>query len=435
MNRDQRLVVGIDIGRNQADLSLLHPDGQPLEMHQAFANSPIGYGQAKQLLLETLTKQRLSGIDFAVEATSYYWLPLYLQLSQDPELAAYQPRQAVLNAGWVKWYKKSFSPSHKSDQSDPYFIAERLRTLRDPLWWHYDPHWLKLRLLTRLRCHISRSLAREKNHYHLFLFLAYSNYSHAKPFSDTFGVFSQWLLAHPEQLVHLAACSIDEIAEKLSLLSKKSLPDPRDNAERLYCALHESYSLPEALAPIVQGNLDHLATILKALQEEIKQVDRAIEQCLRSEDYPEVAWLDSIPGIGKVISAAIAAEIAGIQRFAEEPKWDPRLKAYRQRNARDVEDALAKFAGMWWPKNASGQFEAQERPLSKRGNEYLRYFTLLAVDRMRQSIPSYARFYHAKYKQATKHHHKRALVLAGRKALGLFVGLLLHQEMYRPEED
>ena len=169
MNRDQRLVVGIDIGRNQADLSLLHPDGQPLEMHQAFANSPIGYGQAKHLLLETLTEQRLSGIDFAVEATSYYWLPLYLQLSQDPELAAYQPRQAVLNAGWVKWYKKSFSPSHKSDQSDPYYIAERLRTLRDPLWWHYDPHWLKLRLLTRLRCHFSRSLAREKNHYQLFL--------------------------------------------------------------------------------------------------------------------------------------------------------------------------------------------------------------------------------------------------------------------------
>jgi transposase len=434
MERSQRLVVGIDIGRSQADLALLHPDGRPLEMHQRFANSPGGYAQAKQLLLKTLAGQGLEGIDFAVEATSYYWLPLYIQLSQDPDLAAYQPRQAVLNAGWVKWFKKSFSPAHKSDQSDPYYIAERQRSLLDPIWWRYDPHWLKLRLLTRLRSHLSRSLAREKNHYQLFLFLAYSNYSQAKPFSDTFGVFSQWLLSHPEELELLEGLGMDELAEQLARLSKGRLPDPRVNAERLYHALHDSYALPEAIHPTLHAILGHLMTILEALQDEIQHVDQAIAQCLAQEDYPEVAWLDSIPGIGKVFSAAIAAEIAGIQRFAEPLKWDRKRKSYRPRNARDVEDALAKFAGLWWPQNASGQFNAQERPLSKRGNDYLRYFTLLAADRMRLFIPSYARFYQLKFKQATKHHHKRALVLTGRKALGLFVGLLRHQEAFKPEE-
>jgi hypothetical protein len=434
MNRDQRLVVGIDIGRSKADLALIDSDGQLLEIHQPFANTTTGYGQAKQLLLQTLCTQGLSGIDFAVEATSYYWLPLYIQLSQDPDLASYHPRQALLNAGWVKWYKKSFSPSNKSDQSDPYFIAERLRTLHDPLWWHYDPHWLKLRLLTRLRFHLTQSLAREKNHYQLFLFLAHSNYSHAKPFSDPFGVFSQWLLANPAELTRLAILPIDELAEQLSQLSKRALPDPRGAAERLYCALHESYPSPASLDPTLQVILQHLATVLQALQQEIHAVDSDIEQCLQAEAYPEVAWLDSIPGLGKVISAAIAAEIAGIQRFAAPQKWDPYRKAFRQRNARDVEDALAKFAGLWWPQNASGQFDAEERPLSKRGNDYLRFFTLLAADRMRLFIPSYARFYQTKYKQATKHHHKRALVLTGRKALGLFVGLLLHQEMFRPKE-
>lgn len=434
MNRDQRLVVGIDIGRSKVDLALLHPNGQRLEMHQGYANSASGYEQAKQLFLQTLSAQGLRGIDFAVEATSYYWLPLYIRLSQDPELTVYQPRQMLLNAGWVKWYKKSFSPSHKSDQSDPYFIAERLRTLHDPLWWQYDPHWLKLRLLTRLRCHLTRSLAREKNHYQLFLFLAHSHFGRAKPFSDPFGVFSQSLLANPAELTRLSTLAVDELAAQLSLLSRRSLPDPRGIAERLYSALHESYPLPAELHPSVQGSLQHLAAVLQALQQQIQTLDNDIERCLQAEAYPEVAWLDSIPGLGKVFSAAIAAEIAGIQRFAAPPKWDPQRKAYRHRNARDVEDALAKFAGLWWPQNASGQFEAQERPLSKRGNDHLRYFTLLAADRMRLFIPSYARYYQTKFNQATKHHHKRALVLTGRKALGLFVGLLLHQEMYRPEE-
>lgn len=434
MTSDQRLVVGIDIGKSKADLALLRPDGQLLELHHAFANGVSGYDQAKQWLLQILAEQGLNGIDFAVEATSYYWLPLYIQLCQDRELAAYQPRQALLNAGWVKWYKKSFPPNHKSDKSDPFYIAERLRTLPDPLWWHYDPHWLSLRLLTRLRFHLSQGLAREKNHYQLFLFLAYSSYSQAKPFSDPFGVFSQWLLAHPEVLDELRPLPPDKLAEQLSQLSGRPLADPQGLAERLYQVLHDSYPLPEAIDPTVNTILQHLASLIQAFQTQIHALETAIAQRLLVEPYPEVDWLDSIPGIGKVFSAAIAAEIAGLQRFATPPKWDPKHHAYRARNARDIEDALAKFAGLWWPQNASGQFEAEDLALSKRGNAYLRYFTLLAADRMRLFIPSYARYYQRKFEQATTHQHKRALVLTGRKALGLFVGLLLHQEPYRPEE-
>lgn len=435
MKRDQRMIVGVDIGRSKADLALLSPDGQMLETHQSYANSLAGYAQAKQMLLGRMMEQGFSGVDFAIEATSYYWLPLYIQLSQDPALAVYQPRLSLLNAGWVKWYKKSFSPNHKSDQCDPFYIAERLRTLPDPVWWSYDPHWLRLRMLTRFRVHLNQGLAREKNHYQLFLFLAYSRYSTAKPFSDTYGVFSQWLLGHPDQLDELRPLSIDELAEQLPLLCPQRLSDPRGAAERLYRVLHESYCLSkEELSPTVQYNLQIVADVIRYYQERIDDLDDEIARCIQSQDYPEIAWLDSVPGIGKVFSAGIAAEIAGIQRFAEVPKWDQKRKAYRCRNTRDIEDAIAKYAGLWWPENASGQFEAEERPLSKRGNAYLRFFILMAADRMRLFIPSYAAFYRQKFLQATKHQHKRALVLTGRKALGLFVGLLRHQEMYRPKE-
>lgn len=434
MNRDQRLVAGIDIGRNSLHLALLRPDGQPLQLDQAFGNSHSGYEQLKQHLLRTLAGQGLGGLDVAVEATSYYWLPLYLQLCQDQELAAYQPRQALLNAGWLKWYKKSFPPDHKSDQRDPFYIAERLRTLPNPLWWQYDAHWLPLRLLTRLRCHLSQGLAREKNYYQLFLFLAYSRYNQAKPFSDTFGVFSQQLLAQPELLDELRPLNLEQLTERLCQLSPRTLRDPRGTAQRLHLVLHDSYPLPDDLDATVHTILQRMAALLDALQQQIEQVEADIATQLQNAPYPEVGWLDSIPGIGKVFSAAIAAEIAGIQRFADPPKWDPKRQTYRSRNARDIEDALAKYAGLWWPQNASGQMEAEECPLSKRGNAYLRYFTLLAADRMRLFIPSYARYYHSKFQQTLKHQHQRALVLTGRKALGLFVGLLLHQEDYRPEE-
>jgi len=429
----QRLKVGIDIGRNKADYAFLHPEGHPLEIHRSFSNSPMGKKQAKQLLIKTLEKHHFSGVDIAVEATGYYWLPLFIQLQQDRDLARFEPRLSVLNAGWVKWYKKSFPPDHKSDQRDPFYIADRLRTLPYPTWWSYDPHWLSLRFFTRLRFHLSRNLSREKNHYHLFLFLLHSGYSSKNPFSDIFSRINQSLLHTPDLLERLQDLSLDELALQLDETSQHRLKDPVESARRLQLALQESFSLPKDLETPIQKALNCLNEVIQHLQQQIQNIDREIA-LLVLNNYPEVAWLDSIPGIGPVFSSGIAAEIGNLKRFSERLRWDKKRKCYRHRSAREVEDAIAKYAGLWWPENASGNFSAEDRPMSKRGNAYLRYFILQAADRMRLFIPSYSQYYSKKFSQATKHQHKRALVLTGRKALGLFVGLLHHHEFYQPKE-
>jgi hypothetical protein len=403
-------------------------------MHRTFANSRPGFEQAKGMLLEELQGGGFAGVDLAVEATSYYWLPLYIQMFEDADLAPFHPRLALLNAGWVKWYKKSFSPDHKSDERDPFYIGERLRTLRNPVWWNYDPHWLGLRLRTRLRFHLSRDLSREKAHYQLFLFLAHSSYTQAKPFSDPFGLLSQSLLNDPDLLAELGELPIDALAERLHELAHHHLEDPHATATRLKQALDESYPLSPDLDPPIRLALQSLSQMIQSLEENIRRLDQNIAALVHA-DYPEVDWLDSIPGLGPVFASGIAAEIGDLSRFSTVPHWDDHLRRFRPRTSREVEDAVAKFAGLWWPKNASGQFSAEETPLSKKGNAYLRFYTLLAADRMRLSIPSYSRFFNKKHAQATKHHYKRALVLTGRKALGLFVGLLHHRESYRPEED
>jgi len=322
---------------------------------------------------------------------------------------------------------------HKSDYRDPYYIAERLRSLPNKNWWHFDAHWLGLRLRTRLRFHLSKSLVREKNHYQLFLFLAHSAYTQAKPFFTPLGQLSQTLLNKPELLDELLALPDNALAVRLVELSNDSLPDPEQTAIRLKQALSNSFPIPEELEPPLQEALHGLSHIIHSLQEQIRQLDTQIHKLSQSH-YPEVAWLQSIPGVGPVFASGIAAEIGGLDRFITPLKWDKRSKTYRPRTLRNVEDAVAKFAGLWWPQFASGQFNAEERHLSKRGNAYLRYYLIQAADHMRQLIPSYARFYARKFAQVTKHQHKRALVLTGRKAVGLFVGLLHRRETYRPEE-
>jgi hypothetical protein len=434
MVSENRLQVGLDVGKDKIDLALLSPGGEMLVKHRSFANSALGYSQASALLQEVLRAHAFEGVDIAAEATSYYWLPFFYQLCQDPSLAVFQPRQLLLNAGWVKWFKKSMPADHKSDSADPYYVGERLRSLPVKNWWQSDGHWLALRLLTRLHSHLSKSLVREKSYYQLFLFLTHSAYTQAEPFSDPFGVVSQSLLNQPELLEELGQLPELDLAARLDQLSAHRLPDPRQTAARLKQALQESFPMPAQLQPALQDALQRLSRVVQTLQQQIKALDAEIGARVK-QDYPEASWLQSIPGVGPVSASGIAAEIAGLQRFTDPLKWDNRRNAFRQRTQRNVEDAVAKFAGLWWPKNASGQFEAEERPLSKRGNAYLRYYLIQAADHMRREIPSYARYYQRKYAQVTKHQHKRALVLTARKAVGLFVGLLHHREDYRLEED
>ena len=100
-----RLQVGIDFSQKRADFCLLFPDGQPLVAHQAFSNSLPGYQKARQLLLDSLRSQSFDGLDVSGEATSYYWLPYFWQITHDSELSACDISLFLLNPRQVFWFK------------------------------------------------------------------------------------------------------------------------------------------------------------------------------------------------------------------------------------------------------------------------------------------------------------------------------------------
>jgi hypothetical protein len=290
-----------------------------------------------------------------------------------------------------------------------------------------------LRFYTRLRFHIIQNLAREKCYFSAFLFLKASSYRCIKPFSDVFGVTSRLVLTQQPTLDELAELPVEDLASHLYELSGHHLPNPLDNARKLQRVAQESFPLDESLVLPVQRVLDLTLEHIRFLEAQRQRVDDWITAELTS--YPVIARLATIPGVGPVFSSGLGAEIGGIQRFLLGQKWDKKRKRYRPRNLRDAEDAVAKIAGLWWPRADSGDFEAQDRRLAKSGNRYLRYYLIQAANLMRFHIPEYAKFYARKYKEASKHHHKRALVLTARKSVGLVVGLLHRDEPYRSKGD
>lgn len=92
-------------------------------------------------------------------------------------------------------------------------------------------------------------------------------------------------------------------------------------------------------------------------------------QGLNPEEY---TVLNSIPGIGKVYSAGILAEIGSVKAF---------------QNA----NSLAKYCGIIWNDNDSGDFEAEDKRMSKAGNSYLRYYIIEATGSVIRHCPEYER--------------------------------------------
>jgi len=429
---DPRLHVGIDFSQARADVAWLSPDGQPLEAHRAFANSAPGYAQAKHALLEALRTGGFRGLDISGEATNYYWLPFFLHLAADPDLAAYDLNLFLLNPRWVRWFKKCFAPDDKTDAKDPFYIAERTRTRR-PAAWSPQTAWLPLRFYTRLRFHLAQALTREKNFAQAYLFLQCSAYHRTRPFSDTFGATSRRVLTALPALNALAAQPVAELADLLDEWSGHHLPKPQDNARRLQQVVADSFLLEAALAEPVQRVLDLTLQHIADLEALIVQVEQWIVAEVQAH-HPEVLKLATVLGLGLLLASGIAAEIGDLSRFFHGQKWDKRHRRFRAKNLRDVEDAVAKLAGLWWPRADSGDFVAEERHLAKSGNRYLRYYLIEGADGMRRHLPEYTAYYARKYREATQHQHKRALVLTARKSVGLFVGLLHRNEAYRPQE-
>ena len=138
-------------------------------------------------------------------------------------------------------------------------------------------------------------------------------------------------------------------------------------------------------------------------------MDKAIEH--QFENHPQTP--NSIPGIGKVYSAGIIAEIGDIHRF-------------------DSQASVAKFAGLVWTQHQSGEFEAEHSRMIKSGNRYLRYYLLEAANSVRRCDSEFRRYYDLKFHEVNKYQHKRALALTARKLVRLVFRLLKGQPPVYP---
>jgi len=400
------LLVGCDVSSQLNTVCLMDPEGKKIGS-QTFSNTLSGAQALESWLLKTLKENDFSELKIATEATSFLDLHLVDFLASSQLLAPFRPSIYQFNPRIVRNFKKAYSEKEKTDKVDAFVITDRLRFGRLPEPYETHQPYLPLRRLTRYRFHIVKAINREKAYFLTHLYLKFSAFSMEKPFASLFGATSLAVITDfsPDELVHLP---LEELTQFIIDNGKNRFKDPQKVVETLQRAARESYRLRPALASSIDLILATILQTLRALQEALKEVDRAIEKEFKA--FPNT--LQSIKGIGPVYSAGIFSEIGEITRF-------PR------------EDALAKFAGLTWKRYQSGNFEAEETRMSKTGNDYLRYYFIEAANALRVHNAEYQAYYETKFKEVTKHQHKRALALTARKLVRLVYALLKKGQLYR----
>ncbi len=198
-----------------------------------------------------------------------------------------------------------------------------------------DYRYKALQTLTRARFYAVQDLTREKQRFANYLFLKCSGLAQDKDIKNT-SATTLALMEHFETADDLAYANLDELTAFIVKAGRGRFADAEATAKVVQAAARGSYRLPKTVNDSVNQAMSVSIATMRALDSQIKTLDKAIEQ--QFEIIPNT--LTSIPGIGKVYSAGIIAEIGDINRFQSQA-------------------SVAKFAGLVWTQHQSGQFEAQ----------------------------------------------------------------------------
>lgn len=390
----------------------MKPDG---DKHSSFSipNNCPGAEILVDRIVEVLQRLFIPKVVIGLESTSVYGDNLMYFLRETGKFSGFEKKLHMLNPKQVKKFRDTYSDLPKNDFVDAFIIADHPRFGRiNKEVYMGDYRYEALKVLTRARHQTVQSLTREKQRFLNQLFMKFSGFSQEKNFSNNFGATATAVIENFEFLDELAYIVSDELADFIKKHGKGKLEDVDGIVSNLQKAAQNSYRSPTVIADSVNQILAISMSTIRLLQGQVKEYDKAIEKQLST--IPNT--LTSVKDIGPVYAAGIIAEIGDISRYPSQA-------------------SLAKYAGLTWTQHQSSEFEAEDTRLIHSGNHHLRYYLCESANSLRKCDPEFRRFYNLKFREVSKHQHKRALALTARKLVRLVYALLKTNRLYIPPEE
>lgn len=180
-----------------------------------------------------------------------------------------------------------------------------------------------------------------------------------------------------------------------------------EKVEEVFEALsRQTVTLPAA--EVIEQQIKKLAKRVIELNEEEEGYNAQLEAL--SENIPEVGILRTIPGVGRVYGATIAAEIGDIMRFKDSAH-------------------LATYAGLSPVRKKSGSSLDQKKK-RKGGNRRLKNAIVQSSNKTREQEDWAEEYYQRKRREGKK--HKQALIALARRRVDVIYAMLSNGTYYEP---
>lgn len=388
--------VGIDIAKRAHVAGARLEDGTPHGKPFKFANDQQGFAS----LLKRLRELGAGPDDclLVMESTGHYWLALW-------EFAvAHGYDVAVVNPVLTDAFRRADTlRKTKTDDIDAFLIAEyaRFKRLGPSRVSPEDAEGLKQ--LTRYRSSVVVERTALKNRLTSVADRTFPELSALVGGNDT--ATMRALMSRYGSAQAISRANVLQITKVVKEASRGRYG--REKAEEVKAAARSSVGTAFA-ARALAVEAESVVRLVGLMDDEVRALDAEIARLLD----PEVgAILQSVPGIGPVCAAQIAAEVGDPDRF-ESPKQ------------------LFAYAGMDATKAQSGQLDGESgQHMSKRGSAHLRNALMTAADRARMYDPYFGEYYEHLTKRKGKHHYVAVSAVA-RKLCGVILALLRERRMY-----
>ena len=334
--------VGIDVSKGKSTVAILSIEGEVIEEPFEINHDINGLN----LLEEKLKDISKEDLKIVMKETGTYHLPVLGYLLDKGYFVVAE------NALKIKKYLDRGLRKAKTDKKDSYKLAEytcdnwyKLNKVREN-----DETYDNLRFLSRQYINNISVQVKQKNNFSNLcdlLFPGYYQMLDENNFILGLEIFKKYY--HPEIVTNKKQSQfVDEIdklakelghkgagitlANKIYLLAQKTI-SPRPNNE---------FAQLSAISCA-----DALILTIKTTTTIITEMDKL------ARELPEYDVISEMPGCGKKLTSRVIAEIGDVRRF---------------KNA----GSIIAYAGLDALPYQSGQFEATNRHISKRGNKYLR---------------------------------------------------------------
>ena len=387
-------IVGIDIGKNHHEASIVSPEGKQIGRSLRFATTHKGADSLMSFIFKNIGN---SPCVFGMEATGHYWYPIYSFLKAKGYTIY------VINPIQSDSLRKMYIRQTKNDSIDSFLIAEVIRFGQFGTTSMADENILAMRQLCRYRDSVISSRTEIKLRIGTIMEQIFPEYE--KQFSSLWVSTSMGILEKYLTPENIENAPIDELFEIIKDKSHNRLTKAK------------AISIKEAAADTfgIKIAQDAFSFQLKQLIDRMNFLDKQIEalDCQILEYYEKFdCYLHTIPGIGMIAAATILAEIGDINRF-------------------NSSSALVAFAGIDPTVRQSGEFSSTHNHMSKLGSPYLRHAIFLAATTCSFHNSPLNAYYKKKREQGK--HHLTATGAVARKLTTVIYAVLRDGKPYEPK--